>query len=53
LDGVLLEEYKGVAALDYYWDNKIMKPIMRILNVVFPDVEWGQFKIHYKRRKKK
>ena len=53
LEGILLEEYKGVAALDYYWDRKIMKPIMRILSVVFPDVEWGQFKIHYKVRKKK
>jgi len=52
LDGVLLEEYRGMAALDYYWDTRVMKPIMRILNVVFPDIEWGQFKIHYKRRKK-
>lgn len=52
LDGVLLEEYRGNAALDWYWDRKIMKPIMRILNVVFPDVEWRQFQIHYKRRKK-
>ena len=52
LEGVLLEEYKGVAALDYYWDRKIMKPVMRILNVVFPDVEWGQFRIHWRRKKK-
>ena len=52
LEGVLLEEYKGLAALDYYWDRKIMKPVMRILNVVFPDVEWGQFRIHWRRKKK-
>jgi len=51
LEGVLLEEYRGEAALDYYWDRKIMKPTMRILNVVFPDVEWGQFKIHWRKKK--
>ena len=53
LDGVLLEEWDGVTlARDYYWDRKIWQPVNRILKVVFPDINWEQYKVHYKEKRK-
>jgi len=43
--------YEGNYDFDYYWNNKIYPPILRILEVVFPEEDWESFIIDNKKRR--
>lgn len=56
LSGVLACEFAEDPLLTYdavyYWDNVIYPPTLRILEVVYPDVDWRGFLLEVRRRRK-
>lgn len=56
LSGVLASEFAEDPLLTYdavyYWDNVIYPPTLRILEVVYPNVDWRGFLLEVMRRRK-
>lgn len=57
LDGVLRSDYEDAAgkiayAAEYYWDRVIYPASLRILQVCFPEKDWGVWLIEERRRRR-
>jgi DNA polymerase elongation subunit (family B) len=39
MDGILAKDYKGYFDRDYYWKNKVVPLIQRVIDVVYPDIQ--------------
>ena len=42
-DGVLTSEYTGNFNREYYWLVQVFAPLKRLLQVVYPKTEWGEY----------
>lgn len=43
---ILAEDFQGQWDRRYYWDVRIYTPLMRILCVVFPNIDWMRYNIN-------
>ena len=48
MEAVDLDEYEGNYAVDYYWNDKILRVLTRTLEAVVPEVEWETWVIGYR-----
>lgn len=52
-DGVHISEFKGKWDREHYWNKIIYPPVLRILEVTYPDHDWYQYFINYKPPRKR
>jgi DNA polymerase elongation subunit (family B) len=45
LQGVTIDKFTGIFDRDYYWDNKTLPVLKRILDAVYPGVKFGDLQL--------
>lgn len=53
VDGVHEDEYDGKYDETYYFNEKTLEPVKRILEVVYPKHDWEKYYVNKKKKKKK
>lgn len=43
LEAIHISEFDGHWDRDYYWNNQVFPPICRMLEIAYPEVDWGKY----------